>query len=71
MSRKPSTDRRPTGSKSPGRRAPSEELLGQALDRTLLKRIFGFVWPYKKELIIAVALLPVISLLRDRAAVPA
>jgi ATP-binding cassette subfamily B multidrug efflux pump len=51
-----------TGSKSPGRRAPSEELLGQALDRTLLKRIFGFVWPYKKELIVAVALLPVISL---------
>jgi ATP-binding cassette subfamily B multidrug efflux pump len=52
----------PTGSKSPGRRAHSEELLGQALDRTLLKRIFGYVWPYKKELIIAVALLPVISL---------
>ncbi len=51
-----------TGSKSPGRRAPSEELLGQALDRTLLKRIFGYVWPYKKELVVAVALLPVISL---------
>jgi ATP-binding cassette subfamily B protein len=52
----------PTGSNRPGRRPPSEELLGQALDRTLLKRIFGYVWPYKKELIIAVALLPVISL---------
>ena len=51
-----------TGTKSPGRRAPSEELLGQALDRTLLKRIFGFVWPYKKELVVAVALLPVVSL---------
>jgi len=51
-----------TGTKSSGRRAPSEELLGQALDRTLLKRIFGFVWPYKKELVVAVALLPVISL---------
>ena len=59
MSRKAST---PTEGKSPGRRAPSEELLGQALDRTLLKRIFSFVWPYKKELIVAVALLPVISL---------
>ncbi len=44
------------------RRVPSEELLGQALDRTLLKRIFGYVWPYKKELVVAVALLPVISL---------
>ncbi len=52
----------PTETKAPGRRAPSEELLGQALDRTLLKRIFGYVWPYKKELIVAVALLPVISL---------
>jgi ATP-binding cassette, subfamily B, multidrug efflux pump len=52
----------PPASKSPGRRAPSEELLGQALDRTLLKRIFGYVWPYKKELIVAVTLLPVISL---------
>jgi len=52
----------PTANKSPGRRAPAEELLGQALDRTLLKRIFGFVWPYKKELIVAVALLPVVSL---------
>ncbi len=50
------------GTKAPGRRLPSEELLGQALDRTLLRRIFGFVWPYKTELIIAVTLLPVISL---------
>jgi ATP-binding cassette, subfamily B, multidrug efflux pump len=59
---RPAGNTPPTGNKSPGRRAPSEELLGQALDRTLLKRIFGFVWPFKKELIIAVALLPVISL---------
>ena len=28
----------------------------------MLKRIFGYVWPYKKELVVAVALLPVISL---------
>ncbi len=59
VSKKPLT---PIGSKSPGRRAHSEELLGQALDRTLLRRIFGYVWPYKKELVVAVALLPVVSL---------
>jgi len=52
----------PTGSTPPARRAPSEELLGQALDRTLLKRIFSYVWPYKKELTVAVALLPLVSL---------
>ena len=51
-----------TGSKTQGRHAPSEELLGQALDRTLLRRIFGYVWPYKRELVVAVALLPIISL---------
>jgi ATP-binding cassette subfamily B protein len=37
-------------------------VLGKALDRTLLKRIFGYVWPYKLELGLAVVLLPVISL---------
>jgi ATP-binding cassette subfamily B protein len=44
------------------RRAPSEDLLGKALDRTLLKRIFAQVWPYRAELAVAVALLPLISL---------
>jgi ATP-binding cassette subfamily B protein len=43
-------------------RAPAEELLGKALDRALLQRIFGYVWPYWRPLIIAVALLPVVSL---------
>jgi ATP-binding cassette, subfamily B, multidrug efflux pump len=46
-----------------GRRGgPADEVLGKALDRTLLKRIFGYVWPYKLELGLAVVLLPVISL---------
>jgi ATP-binding cassette, subfamily B, multidrug efflux pump len=45
------------------RRAPSEELLGKALDRTLLRRIFAFVWPYRGRLLVSVALLPVIALL--------
>jgi len=43
------------------RRAPAEDLLGKALDRTLLRRIFSYVWPYWKQLAVAVALLPVIS----------
>jgi ATP-binding cassette subfamily B protein len=50
-----------TGVAKPAR-APSEDLLGKALDRTLLRRIFGFVWPYRGKLIGAVILLPVISL---------
>ena len=33
------------------RRAASEELLGKALDRTLLRRIFAFVWPYRGRLL--------------------
>jgi ATP-binding cassette subfamily B multidrug efflux pump len=45
------------------RRAASEELLGKALDRTLLRRIFAFVWPYRGRLVVSVALLPVIALL--------
>jgi ATP-binding cassette subfamily B protein len=44
------------------RGAPSEDLLGKALDRTLLRRIFAQVWPYRAELGVAVALLPLISL---------
>ncbi|HVV48629.1 MAG TPA: ABC transporter ATP-binding protein, partial [Polyangia bacterium] len=45
-----------------GRRGgPADEVLGKALDRTLLKRIFSYVWPYKLELAVAVALLPLIS----------
>ncbi len=43
------------------RRPPAEDLLGKALDRTLLRRIFSYVWPYWKQLAVAVALLPVIS----------
>lgn len=41
----------------------SEELLGKALDRTLLRRIFSYVWPYRRQLAVALALLPVVSLL--------
>ena len=41
----------------------SEDLLGNALDRTLLRRIFGFVWPYRGRLMLAIALLPVVALL--------
>jgi len=41
----------------------SEDLLGNALDRTLLRRIFGFVWPYRGRLLLAAALLPVAALL--------
>jgi ATP-binding cassette, subfamily B, multidrug efflux pump len=40
----------------------ADEILGKALDRTLLRRVFAYVWPYRRELAIAVALLPVISL---------
>jgi ATP-binding cassette subfamily B multidrug efflux pump len=43
-------------------RAPSEDVLGKALDRALLRRIFSYVWPYWKPLTVAIALLPVISL---------
>ncbi|HEY4393988.1 MAG TPA: ABC transporter transmembrane domain-containing protein, partial [Polyangia bacterium] len=46
-----------------GRRGgPADEVLGKALDRTLLKRIFSYVWPYKLELGVAIILLPAISL---------
>ena len=41
----------------------SEDLLGNALDRTLLRRIFGFVWPYRGRLLLSAALLPVVAVL--------
>jgi len=41
----------------------SEDLLGNALDRTLLRRIFACVWPYRGRLLAAVALLPVVAVL--------
>ena len=44
------------------RRGPADEILGKALDRTLLRRVFSYVWPYRRELGVAVALLPIVSL---------
>jgi ATP-binding cassette subfamily B multidrug efflux pump len=41
----------------------SDDVLGKALDRTLLRRIFAYVWPYKGALFAAVLLLPVGSAL--------
>ena len=41
----------------------SEDLLGNALDRTLLRRIFACVWPYRGRLLAAVALLPIVAVL--------
>jgi len=41
----------------------SEDLLGNALDRTLLRRIFACVWPYRGRLLIAAALLPIVAVL--------
>lgn len=41
----------------------SEDLLGNALDRTLLRRIFSYVWPYRRLLILSVVLLPVVAVL--------
>ncbi len=41
----------------------SDDILGKALDRTLLRRIFAYVWPYKALLSVAVLLLPVGSAL--------
>jgi len=53
-----------SGGKAPAaKRPPTEELLGKALDRTLLRRVFAFVWPYRGRLLVSVALLPVIALL--------
>ena len=42
--------------------AASEELLGKALDRTLLLRIFSYVWPYRTQMLLAIGLLPLIAL---------
>jgi ATP-binding cassette subfamily B protein len=42
-------------------RVASEDVLGKALDRTLLRRIFSYVWPYRRPLLGAVLLLPVIT----------
>jgi ATP-binding cassette subfamily B multidrug efflux pump len=39
----------------------TEDVLGKALDRTLLRRIFAYVWPYRRLLAVSVLLLPVIS----------
>ena len=41
----------------------SEDLLGNALDRTLLRRIFSYVWPYRGRLALSIALLPIVALL--------
>jgi ATP-binding cassette subfamily B protein len=41
----------------------SEDLLGNALDRTLLRRIFACVWPYRGRLLAAAALLPIVAAL--------
>ena len=38
-----------------------DDVLGKALDRTLLRRIFVYVWPYKLWLALAVVLLPIAS----------
>jgi ATP-binding cassette subfamily B protein len=39
----------------------NDDVLGRALDRTLLRRIFAYVWPYKLQIGIAVLLLPITS----------
>jgi ATP-binding cassette, subfamily B, multidrug efflux pump len=41
----------------------SEDLLGKTLDRTLLRRIFSYVWPYRGRLALSVALLPIVAVL--------
>jgi ATP-binding cassette subfamily B multidrug efflux pump len=46
-----------------GRKSTSahEDPLGKALDRALLRRIFTYVWPYRRGLFLAVLLLPLVS----------
>jgi ATP-binding cassette subfamily B protein len=46
----------------PAQAARGDDVLGKALDRTLLRRIFSYVWPYRRGLLAAVLLLPVITL---------
>ena len=36
-----------------------DEALGKALDGALLKRIFSYTWPYRRGLLLALALLPI------------
>jgi len=60
--RSPATSAAPVTPIAPARRPSSEDLVGKALDRTLLKRIFSYVWPYWRQLAVAVLLLPVVSL---------
>src|SRR4029079_15989258 len=54
---------RATGPGGGGVAMASEDLLGNALDRTLLRRIFACVWPYRGRLLIAAALLPLVAVL--------
>src|SRR5450631_1389887 len=47
----------------PATTSAPDEVVGKALDRTLLRRIFTYVWPYRAGLVIAVALLPIAAAL--------
>jgi ATP-binding cassette subfamily B multidrug efflux pump len=58
--RAPST-RASGGATGEGGRGAADEVLGKALDRTLLRRIFSYVWPYRRPLLVAVLLLPVMA----------
>jgi ATP-binding cassette subfamily B multidrug efflux pump len=42
-----------------GSTASSEDAIGKALDRTLLRRIFSYVWPYRILIASSIALLPI------------
>ncbi len=44
------------------RKPPADELLGRALDRTLLRRVFSYIWVYRLEFLASLALLPIIAL---------
>jgi ATP-binding cassette subfamily B multidrug efflux pump len=47
------------GGGRPGAAGGSDDAIGKALDRTLLRRIFSYVWPYKTTITLAIALLPI------------
>jgi ATP-binding cassette subfamily B multidrug efflux pump len=49
---------RVSGGGRPGAGA-TDDAIGKALDRTLLRRIFSYVWPYKTTITLAIALLPI------------
>jgi ATP-binding cassette subfamily B protein len=51
------------GGPAPARapRRDAEDILGKALDSTLLRRIFAHVWPYKGLLLLALVFLPLAS----------